>query len=163
MFLIAAGLGSLCTVSCWKQADDGNKKEEVSMKTEQQTTVAEVVTTNSGLSYKVLEAPKEHAEGPQKGNVVVVHYTGWIGDENNEPDMNRKFDSSHDRRQPFAFTVGVGQVIAGWDEGVVSMKKGEKRRLIIPSKLGYGASGIHGVIPPNATLVFDVELIDFKG
>ncbi|MFA7286514.1 MAG: FKBP-type peptidyl-prolyl cis-trans isomerase [Patescibacteria group bacterium] len=85
------------------------------------------------------------------GNRVAVHYTGWLVD-------GTKFDSSVDRGTPFTFTLGAGQVIAGWDQGVVGMKVGEKRRLTIPSLLGYGASGV-GPIPPNATLVFEVELL----
>src|SRR5918996_3425382 len=89
------------------------------------------------------------------GKTVSVHYTGWL-------ENGTKFDSSHDRRQPFSFPLGAGHVIRGWDEGVAGMKVGGKRKLTIPPDLGYGARGAGGVIPPNATLVFDVELLDVK-
>ncbi|MEB3702275.1 FKBP-type peptidyl-prolyl cis-trans isomerase [Candidatus Bealeia paramacronuclearis] len=117
-------------------------------------TTAEMHTTASGLQYQDLKVGT--GAEPQKGQKVVVHYTGWL-ESNNE-----KFDSSVDRGQPFSFTLGQGMVIQGWDEGVASMKVGGARRLTIPANLGYGARGAGGVIPPNATLVFDVELLDVK-
>jgi len=95
-----------------------------------------------------------------KGHKVSVHYTGWLY---NNGTKGAKFDSSLDRGQPFAFGLGGGQVIQGWDEGVAGMKVGGKRTLIIPPELGYGARGAGGVIPPNATLIFDIELLDLKG
>ncbi|WP_448514837.1 FKBP-type peptidyl-prolyl cis-trans isomerase [Parathermosynechococcus lividus] len=109
-----------------------------------------VVTTPSGLQYEDLVMGS--GAQPQPGNRVTVHYTGMLTN-------GRVFDSSHDRGQPFQFQIGVGQVIKGWDEGVGSMQVGGRRRLIIPPDLGYGARGAGGVIPPNATLIFDVELL----
>src|SRR6185369_4127797 len=112
---------------------------------------AGAVKTPSGLAYTDLV--KGAGAAPTSGKNVTVHYTGWLED-------GKKFDSSVDRGQPFVFRIGAGEVIPGWDEGVMSMKVGGKRKLIIPSQLGYGASGAGGVIPPNATLIFEVELLD---
>ncbi len=89
------------------------------------------------------------------GSTAVVHYTGWLTD-------GKKFDSSRDRGTPFDFQLGAGQVIAGWDQGVAGMKVGGQRKLVIPADLGYGAAGAPPVIPPGATLVFDVELLDVR-
>lgn len=111
-------------------------------------------TTASGLSYTIIK--EGTGESPKSGSRVTVHYTGWL-DEKGNP--GAKFDSSVDRGEPFSFIIGVGQVIQGWDEGVASMKIGEKRRLFIPSALGYGARGAGRAIPPHANLIFDVELI----
>jgi peptidylprolyl isomerase len=112
-----------------------------------------VTTTASGLQYEDIE--EGTGESPQPGKAVTVHYTGTLTD-------GKKFDSSRDRNQPFTFTIGVGQVIKGWDEGVMSMKVGGRRKLTIPPDLGYGSRGAGGVIPPNATLIFDVELLGVK-
>ena len=109
-----------------------------------------VVTTDSGLQYVVIE--EGDGASPQTGQRVFVHYVGTLED-------GTKFDSSRDRGRPFDFTIGQGQVIKGWDEGVGDMKVGDRRKLIIPPELGYGARGAGGVIPPNATLIFDVELL----
>ena len=110
-------------------------------------------TTTSGLQYWDLKV----GTGPtaQKDQMVKVHYTGWLT-------TGKKFDSSVDRGEPFTFTLGAGQVIKGWDEGVAGMKVGGKRQLRIPPELGYGGQGSSGVIPPNATLIFDVELLGVR-
>ncbi|MBN4665031.1 FKBP-type peptidyl-prolyl cis-trans isomerase [Pandoraea nosoerga] len=110
-----------------------------------------IITTDSGLQYDDLQVGDGAEATP--GKTVTVHYTGWLTD-------GQKFDSSKDRNDPFAFVLGGGMVIRGWDEGVAGMKVGGKRKLVIPPELGYGARGAGGVIPPNATLVFEVELLD---
>ena len=96
------------------------------------------------------------------GRQVTVHYTGWLYEESRPDKKGDKFDSSRDRNEPFSFRLGGGQVIRGWDEGVAGMKVGGRRTLTIPPGMGYGARGAGGVIPPNATLVFDVELLDVR-
>ncbi len=103
-------------------------------------------------------------EGSEAVNdrLVVVHYTGWLYDPKADNNRGAKFDSSVDRNQPFDFMLGAGQVIKGWDQGVAGMKVGGQRTLIIPPEMGYGSRGAGGVIPPNATLMFDVELLDVK-
>lgn len=114
---------------------------------------SDYVTTDSGLKYYDFEVGS--GAQPQVGQVVSVHYTGWLED-------GTKFDSSLDRGHPLQFPVGQGQVIKGWDEGLLSMKVGGKRQLVIPTELGYGANGAGGVIPPNATLIFEVELVSVQ-
>ena len=97
-----------------------------------------------------------------RGKQVTVHYTGWLYDPKAADKHGAKFDSSRDRNEPFSFALGAGRVIAGWDQGVARMKVGGKRTLVIPSELGYGSRGAGSVIPPHATLVFDVELLDVR-
>ena len=116
-----------------------------------------MTTTASGLSYEDTKAGE--GASPTKGQTCVMHYTGWLWKDGAK---GTKFDSSLDRGSPFSFKLGVGQVIQGWDEGVQGVKIGGKRTLIIPSELGYGSRGAGGVIPPNATLVFEVELLGVK-
>jgi peptidylprolyl isomerase len=115
------------------------------------------VTTASGLQIKDIKAGT--GASPKTGQTCVMHYTGWLYVDGKK---DKKFDSSVDRGQPFEFPIGQLRVIAGWDEGVASMKVGGKRTLIIPAKLGYGARGAGNAIPPNATLIFEVELLDIK-
>jgi peptidylprolyl isomerase len=117
-----------------------------------------IMTTDSGL--QIIDGTVGTGATPKPGQICVMHYTGWLYEDGKK---GKKFDSSVDRNEPFEFPIGQRQVIAGWDEGVSTMKVGGKRTLIIPPALGYGARGAGGVIPPNATLMFDVELLDVKG
>jgi peptidylprolyl isomerase len=116
-----------------------------------------VMTTPDGL--KIIDIKTGAGASPRTGQTCVMHYTGWLYENGTK---GKKFDSSVDRNEPFEFKIGMHQVIAGWDEGVATMKVGSKRTLIIPPELGYGARGAGGVIPPNATLIFDVELLAVK-
>lgn len=109
--------------------------------------------TRSGVEVDILQ--EGTGAQPKQGQVVTVHYTGWLTD-------STKFDSSVDRGQPFTYQFGVGQVIQGWDDGVATMKVGGKSRFTIPPELGYGRQGAGGIIPPNATLIFEVELLGIK-
>ncbi|MEZ5816132.1 MAG: FKBP-type peptidyl-prolyl cis-trans isomerase [Hyphomicrobiaceae bacterium] len=120
-------------------------------------TKGNIVTTPSGLT--ITDTQVGTGPSPKTGQICVMHYTGWLYENGAK---GRKFDSSVDRGQPFEFPIGTGRVIKGWDEGVATMKVGGKRTLVIPPDLGYGARGAGGVIPPNATLVFDVELLGLK-
>jgi peptidylprolyl isomerase len=109
--------------------------------------------TKSGVNIEVITEGK--GATPKQGQMVTVHYTGWLTD-------STKFDSSRDRGQPFTYQFGVGQVIQGWDDGVATLKVGGKSKFTIPSELGYGANGAGGIIPPNATLIFEVELLGIQ-
>jgi peptidylprolyl isomerase len=130
--------------------DSNLAKETIAMNLEN---AENAVTTPSGLKY--IDIVEGDGATPTKGQKVSVHYTGTL-------ENGSKFDSSRDRGRPFDFNIGVGQVIQGWDEGVGTMKVGGRRTLIIPAELGYGARGAGGVIPPNATLIFDVELLGVR-
>ena len=116
-----------------------------------------MTTTSSGLQYD--DTVPGTGASPQNGQTCVMHYTGWLWVDGAK---GAKFDSSKDRGAPFTFPIGVGRVIKGWDEGVASMKVGGSRTLLIPPDLGYGPRGAGGVIPPNATLLFEVELLEIK-
>ena len=130
-----------------------SKKTDAPAPSAMGSSAASTVTTASGLQYVVLQ--EGTGDGVTAGKKVTVHYTGWLTN-------GTKFDSSLDRGRPFDFTLGVGQVIKGWDEGVAGMKGGERRKLLIPSGLGYGPRGAGGVIPPNADLVFEVTLLGYQ-
>lgn len=156
---VPVGALILCTLAgCSHEAE----KPVVIKKTQQSTEQEKPMTekTPSGLIYTVTQKGQENGAKPHAGKQVAVHYTGWLADSEGNPRLDKKFDSSVDRGTPFSFVIGVGQVIKGWDEGVMGMQVGEKRRLVIPPHLGYGARGAGHLIPPNATLVFDVELLD---
>lgn len=134
-------------------AAGSEKKDAKGMMEKKAEAAGEKVTTSSGLQYEDLVVGT--GPSPTPGQIAVVHYTGWLTD-------GKKFDSSHDRNQPFEFPLGRGRVIKGWDEGVATMKVGGKRKLYIPPDLGYGARGAGGVIPPNAKLIFEVDLLSLK-
>ena len=121
-------------------------------------TAGTTMTTPTGL--QITDTKIGTGATPKTGQICVMHYTGWLYQNGAK---GQKFDSSVDRGQPFEFPIGTRRVIAGWDEGVATMKVGGKRTLVIPPTLGYGARGAGGVIPPNATLIFEVELLDVKG
>lgn len=140
------------------KAEDQNKSKQKTVEVKEKKKMKQgedlkIITTKSGLKF-IDEVPGK-GQSPMSGQTVTVHYTGWL-------ESGKKFDSSVDRGEPFEFVIGIGQVIKGWDEGVSTMKTGGKRKLIIPSQLAYGSQGAGSLIPPNATLVFDVELLGVK-
>lgn len=138
----------LIIIVVYSVVDNGSKKEMTNSPMVDPN--IEIITTSSGLQYQEIEIGE--GQTAKAGDAISVHYTGWLEDET-------KFDSSVDRDTPFDFNLGVGSVIKGWDEGVQGMNVGGKRLLIIPSNLGYGPTGAGGVIPPNATLIFMVDLL----
>ena len=127
------------------------------IKTASAQTAGKPMTTASGL--QIIDSKVGTGASPKAGQTCVMHYTGWLYENGQK---GKKFDSSVDRNEPFEFPIGQRRVIAGWDEGVATMKVGGKRTLIIPPALGYGARGAGGLIPPNATLKFQVQLLDVK-
>lgn len=145
------------------------KAESTTPKTSTQEASTQVASTKGTpeMTAKITELQKIDTQvgtgrEAEPGFNVTVHYTGWLYDAAAEGHKGKKFDSSLDRKQPFVFFLGGGQVIQGWDEGFAGMKIGGKRTLVIPSEMGYGARGAGGAIPPNADLIFDVELLDVK-
>lgn len=150
--LLVIGAGSLVfTVGCGKNPP---KPKPIESYSTSGNTMNNRIKTASGLEYEIIQ--EGNGESPKVGQQVTVHYTGWL---NNNGEPGKKFDSSVDRGEPFVFPIARGYVIRGWDEGVITMKLGEKRRLYIPATLGYGSRGAGAVIPPNAALIFDVELL----
>jgi FKBP-type peptidyl-prolyl cis-trans isomerase FkpA len=143
-----AGLCTLTLNACQAESNTTNKE-----------TVAMTSSITDLIKKDTVVGTGREAE---QGFNVTVHYTGWLYDAAAPDQKGKKFDSSLDRKDPFKFDLGAGQVIEGWDEGFTGMKIGGKRTLIIPPEMGYGARGAGGVIPPNATLIFDVELLDVK-
>ncbi len=139
------------------RAQDSPKKAEAPAAPAEKKVEGKMIKTPSGLQYT--DAKEGTGVSPKTGQICVMHYTGWLFENGAK---GKKFDSSLDRGQPFEFQLGLGRVIKGWDEGVATMKKGGKRTLQIPPDLGYGPRGAGGVIPPNATLLFEVELLDIK-
>ncbi len=153
--LLLAGAAALAFAALpvsGSQKDNAAPSKDAEKKSESKMT-----KTSSGLQYE--DTVPGTGESPKSGQTCVMHYTGWLWENGAK---GKKFDSSVDRGKPFEFVIGQGQVIKGWDEGVSTMKVGGKRTLLIPPTLGYGARGAGGVIPPNATLVFEVELLGVK-
>ncbi|MCK5916973.1 MAG: FKBP-type peptidyl-prolyl cis-trans isomerase [Cocleimonas sp.] len=134
-------------------SDNTSKSEEAE---------ANIISTIKTDSFEKIDVKKGEGAEAKAGQKVSVHYTGWLYKPDAADKHGTKFDSSRDRGQPFVFPLGAGRVIKGWDQGVVGMKVGGQRTLIIPAKMGYGARGAGSKIPPNATLIFDVELIGIK-
>ncbi|MGB7814895.1 MAG: FKBP-type peptidyl-prolyl cis-trans isomerase [Methylotenera sp.] len=130
--------------------------------TQEKSLMTANITEANITELKKIDTQTGSGREAEPGFNISVHYTGWLYDAAAADKKGKKFDSSLDRKQPFDFALGAGQVIQGWDEGFAGMKIGGKRTLIIPAEMGYGARGAGGVIPPNATLIFDVELLDVK-
>lgn len=147
--IILACVGAFTLSAC--NAQTTTPAQETAMTSSTSITELQKIDTQPGTGREA-----------ESGFHISVHYTGWLYDEKAEGHKGTKFDSSLDRKQPFDFDLGAGQVIQGWDEGFAGMKVGGKRTLVIPPEMGYGARGAGGVIPPNATLLFEVELLDVK-
>ena len=158
MLLVSSLLLALCA---------GCKAESSANSTTEKTNSTQATKESTAMTTNITELVKKDTligtgREAEAGLNVTVHYTGWLYDPSKEDGKGKKFDSSVDRGDPFNFSLGAGQVIQGWDQGFAGMKIGGKRTLIIPAEIGYGARGAGGVIPPNATLLFDVELLGVK-
>jgi FKBP-type peptidyl-prolyl cis-trans isomerase len=161
-----AALVALVLVGCSKKEESPSQPDaaEPASATVDNAAASGAATPSTPATGEPFMTDIKTGTGPAitKGQTAVVHYTGWLYSEAAPEKKGQKFDSSRDRNEPFSFPLGAGMVIQGWDEGVVGMQVGSQRRLVIPPEKGYGASGAGGVIPPNATLVFDVELLGIQ-
>jgi FKBP-type peptidyl-prolyl cis-trans isomerase len=160
LFFLAAVALAACGPGPGDDGDTADTTAETSGATAASSATLETTVTDSGLIINEISAGD--GDVAAAGQTAVVHYTGWLHDPAAESARGDKFDSSRDRGQPFSFPLGAGRVIRGWDEGVAGMQVGGRRELVIPPELGYGARGAGGAIPPNATLVFDVELLGLE-
>ena len=149
-------------ISCKAETTNSNSSSTNSASTSALPTKDKSTMTATITKLQKIDTQVGTGREAEPGFNVSVHYTGWLYDEAASDKKGQKFDSSVDRKEPFKFDLGAGQVIQGWDEGFAGMKIGGKRTLIIPAEMGYGARGAGGAIPPNATLIFDVELLDVK-
>lgn len=155
--LLVTGTLAVATISLFLMCRESkNQKNNISTIQTGNTKMTRTRTA-SGLEYEILQEGK--GASPKLGDMVTVHYTGWL---DNNGERGQQFDSSFNRNEPFTFKIGAGRVIKGWDEGVITMKIGEKRRLFIPTKLGYGERAVGSVIPAHSNLIFDVELLAIK-
>lgn len=164
---LAIALSAFLFVACTKKDDSSTAAEPAAAEpaaASAQPTPADTPTTTGSETMPLQKTDLTPGNGAEikSGQTALVHYTGWLYDAAAPDNKGKKFDSSVDRNEPFEFDVGGGHVIRGWDEGVAGMKVGGKRRLVIPPEMGYGARGAGGVIPPGATLVFDVELVEIR-
>jgi len=144
-------------VSCLLTACSAEKQPQTTASTARENTVTQAPLKD--IQITTLKEAPANAPKPQKGNVVIVHYTGWLQENGKK---GRQFDSSVSRGEPFAFPVGHGMVIKGWDKGLLEMAKGGTYEIVIPAEMGYGSRGAGGVIPPHATLIFEIQVIDIK-
>ncbi|MCZ6536725.1 MAG: FKBP-type peptidyl-prolyl cis-trans isomerase [Gammaproteobacteria bacterium] len=160
ILLAASGTSMAQDAETAAQTQEPVQPQQETLIIESEEPAMELIELVGGLKYLLLV--EGEGEVIEPGNEALVHYTGWLYDESLDEGKGEKFDSSRDRGQPFGFPLGSGRVIKGWDQGVAGMKVGERRMLIIPAHLGYGSRGAGGVIPPNAVLLFDVELMGIR-
>jgi FKBP-type peptidyl-prolyl cis-trans isomerase len=162
MALAASAVLTLAACQPKEKAADPSPAATPAPASEPAAAAAPASTGTENMPMQKIDLAPGNGPEIKSGQNALVHYTGWLYDATAPENKGKKFDSSVDRNEPFDFPVGGGMVIKGWDEGVVGMKVGGKRRLVIPPEMGYGARGAGGVIPPGATLVFDVELVEIR-